>query len=217
MKYEVQYGKKIFEFESDKKSGQIEDVISGKKQTIPIFIAANIVEGISDDKDIKKKVDDALLETNLAKPNGEKGIKILDDKEKTNPKDKKNSDKSSEKKLYFVELKILGWNGDSKTGFNPGQWRAIGVLDECSKGFSDDGKETLGAIYLFEELSGKKDKNSETQEMVKKLKELYKGDVAKDKKEKKSEITPDEEERKPKKAVKNARGSALKNKDKSHE
>lgn len=181
MNYKIEYNGKELEFDSENKAGEIKDKIDGTTRTVPIFMVYKISEDINSDKEIKKKVDDALLDKTFAGMKGEKGIKILEDRTgSTETKDKKkskNSEADKKNKLHFVELKILGHKGDSKTGFNLGQWRAIGVLDPNSKGFDKEGKkQSVGAIYLFETTTGEKDKTKETENLTKKIKEFYKGD-----------------------------------------
>lgn len=181
MHYRIEYNGNELEFDSKNKAGEINDKIDGTTRAVPIFMVKKVSEDINFDKEIKKKVDDALMDETFAGMKGEKGIKILEDRTgSTETKDKKkskNSEADEKNKLHFVELKILGHKGDSKTGFNPGQWRAIGVLDPNSKGFDKDGKEqSIGAIYLFETTTGKKDKTKETEELTKLIKERYKGD-----------------------------------------
>jgi hypothetical protein len=181
MKYKIEYNGQELEFDSKNKAGEIKDKIDGTTRVVPIFMVYAVSEDASSSEDIKKKVDDALLDTTFASMKGEKGIKILEDRTgSSDAKDKKkskNNETDEKNKLHFVELKILGRNGDGKTGFNPGQWRAIGVLDLKSKGFDEEGKnKSVGAIYLFETTNGKKDKTKETEELTKTIKELYKGD-----------------------------------------
>lgn len=164
-KYNISYGDNKLEFNEAEKSGTIKDKVNGEKKELPIFMTKKVSDDVKSSDAIKKKVEDALQDETFAGWSAEKGIKFLEDR----------SGKPLEKSLdrHLVEMKILGRKGDDKTGLNPGQWRAFGVLDNKSAGIDQEGKKKEGAIYLLETTS---EKEKESFKLMEKIKKEYNGD-----------------------------------------